>query len=420
MACNLDSCNTNLIVLASFNDVSDGVGWRWQVVISWGVANPQMSAGIISALGNVHDGCASWGYLGSKYSKSSADTVFNIIQPSVFKHMLFQDSVKAVVIWFLAAATLACGIYVPYAEYVTSFLNEAARTGTFLSLFLRPANSHKASWWVCWAFLSALPGGQCAWWSEPLPNQVLIKCRLMPIGFEDFGSVLKLARSATGEKVNGVGLCFVSWRIGFQMCAVGRLWMQRYLCQHRRFPDHWGWESIYFHLLHDVLCPSAEIFTSFAWKTFWKETLLASFVCLLTQKVTVSVLFQGRCICLQCIPLSTGVKQVLAEWERSQVQVPDAMSGFVGTPRQQLVRKHRRPGGSRAVVGGCTDLWSVSMSSAVESFTKCMKLLWQPWTAMSKFTWSLFLRLGEDELSERGKAFFGKPSEENANCNQLS
>ena len=251
-------------------------------------------------------------------------------------------------------------------------------------------------------------------------HDVSIKCRLMPIGFEDFGSVLKLARSATGEKVNGVGLCFVSWRIGFQMCAVGRLWMQRYLCQHRRFPDHWGWESIYFHLLHDVLCPSAEIFTSFAWKTFWKETLLASFVCLLTQKVTVSVLFQGRCICLQCIPLSTGVKQVLAEWERSQVQVPDAMSGFVGTPRQQLVRKHRRPGGSRAVVGGCTDLWSVSMSSAVESFTKCMKLLWQPWTAMSKFTWSLFLRLGEDELSERGKAFFGKPSEENANCNQLS
>eukprot|EP00438_Fugacium_kawagutii_P007011 Skav233747 [mRNA] locus=scaffold1792:80293:86990:- [translate_table: standard] len=36
----------------------------------------------------------------------------------------------AVFIWFLAAAALALLIYVPYAEYVTSFLNEATARGT--------------------------------------------------------------------------------------------------------------------------------------------------------------------------------------------------------------------------------------------------------------------------------------------------
>lgn len=33
----------------------------------------------------------------------------------------------AVVVWFLAAASLGLFVYVPYAEYVTSFLNEAGK-----------------------------------------------------------------------------------------------------------------------------------------------------------------------------------------------------------------------------------------------------------------------------------------------------
>lgn len=36
--------------------------------------------------------------------------------------------IEALFIWFLAAAALALFIYVPYAEYVTGFLNEAGAT----------------------------------------------------------------------------------------------------------------------------------------------------------------------------------------------------------------------------------------------------------------------------------------------------
>jgi hypothetical protein len=39
----------------------------------------------------------------------------------------------------------------------------------------------------------------------------------------------------------------------------------RHLCQHCRFPDHWRWEPLHFHFLHDFLCNFAEQAHQISW-----------------------------------------------------------------------------------------------------------------------------------------------------------
>lgn len=130
--------------------------WTLIILQFRGVASPPTSAGTIWASGNARDACVSLGFLGVtkvfhvflilflqtpklKWSNSSEFRSTKIIDQLMtilnfcswlddsgsFGWTLRIHQLQALFIWVLAAAALALLIYVPYAEYVTSFLNEA-------------------------------------------------------------------------------------------------------------------------------------------------------------------------------------------------------------------------------------------------------------------------------------------------------